>query len=491
MAKINLGLKAVAIFLSLLPLLASATIGGSHSGGGDPDAIEYVKIMKEVPELIRVSPQIRALVSAEDFASLAAKYEKSLDSKSSQDHLVVFSDVPLNHEGVPKPAIFDGQRTLVYRDSWRAYGKNGLKSQKRAIVLLEGLLALGVSWGRYSSVGAIKALEIEDIETLSRILRLSAAETAFKSVCDRQIKFKDGAPGVTAHMIDFTFYWKIGEREYRLQFLENTDTFSGSLPLLHIVDIKSEKVVRENESLAHARGFAIIANSEGVKVRDGSQSTLTVKLADGTREEWDWKDGQKAALRLKTSIQSLPNYRGNSVITATKSENAEYTYAGSCVESPVSGDWKSVIGAQFLNTAVTEFEDFVESVKVAEISYEICTSERTKADCEPARELANHLISGSEAKWIKLKEKLVAKLKAQHRDQTVPRPDIERVLRVPERRMPRLEPLPSLARPIDEAERNRQHALRELDRAIKDEESRDMISEIRQLRTEIRSRRRR
>lgn len=454
----------------------------SHSyASDDADVIEYLQITREIPELIRATPPMRGILAAEDFVKLTEKYLSSLERPNSADHLIVFREEPIHHNGVPRPAVLNGGKGEIHRGFWRALSK----SQKRALVLLRGLSDLRISWGRLSATESSLALELDDIESLSRLIRLSSANTSFKNICDHVVTMKNGEPSFSTHTIHFMFFWNVGGRDLRLVYLENTNEFrSEDMAYLTLADISRERL--DLGTVTNYNTHTLYPGVRRVETKVNSGSFITIKNADGSEEDWTWSGGQKTDFRGKVESTKPANYRGNSIINSTRVDREEATVDSSCAETPVSNDWKAVVGDAFLNADVSNFDDFIDRVKVAEISYELCLNERGAANCVAAKGIADGLAAQIDSKWKILKDAIDAKVASEVRRRRLPNPEVRRRWHVttPSPRVRVNLPPPPWSPP--QAERR---ALDILNETIRDYDRRDMITEIRRLREEVESRR--
>ena len=441
--------------------------GGIHvGGGGDTDAIEFVKLMKEMPKLVRSMPELRSLATAEALAKLAEKFEASLNDSDITNDQVVFKAGPLTYNGVEKAAYFDGTHAVVDRAIWTSYAKPGLKSRKRALVLLESLLALGIELDRYKASEGVFAIGVDDVGVYAKIVKASEAETALKQSCDLVITALDGSEPLMAYTIDFDFYWKIGERVFSLHYLAGAESFARDLPVIGIWSSRRESFASPKDNLLHHEIQKILVTGGIAKLTHAKSSIFTREHEDGSFEHWEWKNGQIGEFLGKRKSQKIPNYEGNSVLVNTESNDSESKIVSTCVETPVSNDWKAILAQPELKSALTKFDDFSKRVTAAEIAYEICVAEKSETDCASQRTLLDGLVGSVDSRWTSLTQGLKEIYRKRYA--------------APKR--------PISADAI--AQDSKQRALEALERARADQRARETVDEIKKLREELERRHR-
>ena len=417
------------VLLTLMTVFANAagfaSGGAIHSGGGgDPEAVEYVAIMREVSELVRLIPSIREVVTAEAFAKLAESYRASLNDDDIGNDLVVFSDAPVIYNGVAKAAAFDGKRAIVNRRLWLEYKQQKLKGRQRAIVLLEGMLALGIPVGRYSAAEALLPVDAENVDDYMTLLQLGESSSATQKTCDYLIRLKNQES--SEYTIDFYFSWRLGDRAYMLGYLASAETNSGQLPLIKTYSSRAEKTATAGEHIVHHKMKQITATREGFRLADASRSVFVQLQADGTRDTWEYRNGAKGAHLGRDKDQVLKNYQGNSTLLSSEGETEAGKITRSCKETPVSAEWSAILAQPKLAAEIAKFDDFAKRVANAEVGYQLCLNRRGLEACTDAKLLAQTLASRAEAQWATLNKSLGAIFKESYSRAQVPQRDLGR-----------------------------------------------------------------
>jgi hypothetical protein len=478
-------MKFLVVALSLLTIHAHAVEkddveGPISSGGGDLDAIEFVDVMKEMPRVVPLLPALKGKVTAEKFAALAKRFDDSFNKDNDvTNDLVVFSDQPLVFQGVEKAAIFDGQRVTVYRPIWKDYREKKMTSHMRALVLLEGLLALGIEVDRYRAGGNILALPQEDVALQARLITISESTTADQHSCDTQVTYNDPKlPSVNGYTVDFSFMWRTGGRVYNLAYLASAESDAVGLPFLKLTaGWRGERQENPNESVLHVKASSITVSSESASLASGAHSTLFVKREDGTSEQWEWKDGKRGAFLGSRKKQVMPNFDGNSTREITEVIDEDSKAIEACTRTPVLNVWKAILAHPELSQEISAFDAYIDRVTNAELAYEVCRGNEAQ-DCAGPKKLFDTLSSGSEARW----EAIAKKMHALYAKEFQPR-------NPPKKPKPGTKPKKkkfSAGRAHDDDwERGTDAALEALRRAEKRSQIRELTDEIRKLREHV------
>ncbi len=383
-------------YLILWMLVAvPAFAGPSVSGGGDPEAIQFVEIMKELPELVRSMDILRDKVSAEKFSQLATRFEDSLNDANPANDLIAFVDEPVLVAGTPKAAKFEGGKAFVHRSAWLAYQAAGLKYRQQAIVLLEGLVALGVSLDRYAAVTTVMAIELQDIELYAKLAQLSASHLAFKRDCDW---FGDtGGKELYAHTSSFEFLWKLGEKGYGLQYLVNADSFEGSLPLASLQALSFKTGSDSRDRIVTSDRTHLVLIHGGRKLLRDKDETLIRRLSDHETEYWSVKDGAPLEFLGKSNTQSVKIYRENALVQNSERLDGATKLTNVCTEKNVSTEWKDLLVQSELKASLNAFDDYARRVTNAQIAHEACVSRG--GECDKLTKIRNQLLAGTDLRW--------------------------------------------------------------------------------------------
>ncbi len=381
--------------------------GSQDAGGGDPEAVEFVKIMKQLPALVRLLRPLHAVVTAEQFEKLAGEFDQSLNDKDITNDRVVFTNDPILLHGVEKAAVYDGKRAIVSRQVWLAYKSAGVQQRMRAIVLLEGLLALGIQTDRYQAAEGLLAFSHKDVELHTYMMLQSSGESARLYNCDTIAKKKVGKDQGT-ELIEFVsmfeFSWHIGDRSYGMKYLARAEGAAKGLPVMSLSMMKTTypSYPKRDEMISQRVATEIFADSRNVQIFNTDASYYRKDRPDGSLDMWVWKDGKRGEhLGHLNSKKVAPEMRGNQMLEVRETDDEEWTSTSTCTDTPIGNEWKSTLPYPELVNALGEFDDFGQRVANAEIAFFNCRVETAK-DCADLKKIHDSLAKGAELRWAQL-----------------------------------------------------------------------------------------
>lgn len=127
--------RIICILFILFCVSNAFSNGNDFSGGGDPDAVEYLGFLKKVPRFLFVRGLQDKLAPSQKVQDYIRKVKVSLDDEDTSNDLIQFQSEPVVVQGVEKVARFDSKigRVTVHRGSWHLYKakKQGLSLYKK------------------------------------------------------------------------------------------------------------------------------------------------------------------------------------------------------------------------------------------------------------------------------------------------------------------------------------------------------------------------
>ena len=389
--------KAIVSTLLLTSTTALAQ-GTSVRGGGDPDAIEFVQLMKELPSVIGLLPAFKGRVTAESFAEIAKRFDESLNDANPANDRVVFSDQPITIDGIEKAGIFDGTRAIVHRPSWASYRMQGLRGHQRAIVLLEGLLALGIDTDRYQTAEGVLALTGESLLTQSRLMKIAESNKVEEKRCDKFVSFpKDPKSDASTYTVHIGFGWRAAQHAFMLGYLASGDELSSRLNLVLMTSGTSEPRPELGGTVLQIKEASIKRSAKGTDFQTQAYSSLHIDLHDGATEVWTLKNGTKDQLLAKLKRTGVGNFRKDESLSFSEVRYDDSVVTSSCSTRAASADWKSILLHDELAKPVAEFDAYITRVTNTELAYETCRAEGR--ECTELKRGLDQLAKDTERRW--------------------------------------------------------------------------------------------
>ena len=374
------------IFTVLFAFSTLAFASGREEGGGDPDAAEFARLMAEVPGLIRKTPTLKKIVDADRFADLAKEFALSLNDDDSSNDLIEFTETPLVVGGTKKPALYNGKKAIVHRPTWLEYGRYGQTAKKRAITLLEGLLALGIRSNRYAGAGEMISIEPATVANYS-LLGAGHSAKSFEQSCEITTRIEDRLTGqtheVSVELAGQVIDWETAGQAFVLESFSEYKSDRKSFeahPTLSKLSFTSELLPDQDDAVLISAESSLYSSLSGSK-------RLTTKylmraIDDSTSEQWSWSGDRASEALLSTKTVHLDD--GSTMIIkedlnklATAGAKTK-SYVKSCTRRPVSS---SEIKDLKLALKIKNFGLAVDKVNRLNLAYALCLEKKSE-DCE-------------------------------------------------------------------------------------------------------------